>query len=239
MPANEIAPGDRFANLRTPGLAGIRSSRRKTRVSAAMRPILRQEFPIDPCGNLGQEPRPCGFVRPQFPLPKTWSLGAFEHLDIRAFIINYADATITRTGDEGNPNLRHTVYRMAQPKPTSSTSRILLADNEPQVRKIFARKLKSAGCAVSEAGSGRKTLDLLRSTHFDVLVLDLDMPSADGFEVLKAVRSEMPHLRVLVISMKREFLEAAAWFGAVAAIDKPSAPDRLVMTVRRLLGDSP
>jgi DNA-binding NarL/FixJ family response regulator len=69
--------------------------------------------------------------------------------------------------------------------------------------------------------------------------LDLDMPSADGFEVLKAVRSEMPHLRVLVISMKCEFLEAAAWFGAVAAIDKPSAPDRLVMTVRRLLGDSP
>ena len=169
---------------------------------------------------------------------KSVVVGAFDHFDIRAFIINYADTSITRTGDERNPNLRHTVYRMAQAKPTSSTSRILVADNEPQVRKLFARKLKSAGCAVSEAGSGRKTLDLLRSTRFDVLVLDLDMPSADGFEVLKLVRSEMPHLRVLVVSVKRELLEAAEWFGAVAAIDKPSAPDRLVVTVRRLLGDS-
>jgi CheY-like chemotaxis protein len=127
---------------------------------------------------------------------------------------------------------------MAQPKPISSASRILVADNEPQVRKLFSRKLKSAGYTVSEAGSGGKTLDLLRSTRFDVLVLDLDMPGADGFDVLKVVRSEMPHLRVLVVSVKRELLEAAEWFGAVAAIDKVSAPERLVMTVSRLSGDS-
>jgi two-component system OmpR family response regulator len=122
---------------------------------------------------------------------------------------------------------------------TSSTPRILVADNEPQVRKLFVRKLKSAGYAVSEAGSGRKTLDLLHSTRFDVLVLDLDISGDDSFDVLKVVRSDMPHIRVLVISAKHELLEAAEWFGAVAAIDKVSAPDRLVMTVRLLLGDSP
>jgi CheY-like chemotaxis protein len=182
-------------------------------LSAGQEPILRQQFPID---QLGQEP----------------------DLDIRASIINYANVTITRTGDERNPNFDHTVYRMAQPKPISSASRILVADNEPQVRKLFCRKLKSAGYTVSEAGSGGKTLDLLRSTRFDVLVLDLDMPGADGFDVLKVVRSEMPHLRVLVVSVKRELLEAAEWFGAVAAIDKVSAPERLVTTVSRLSGDS-
>jgi DNA-binding NtrC family response regulator len=130
------------------------------------------------------------------------------------------------------------VYRMAQQKMIASTARILVANHEPQVRKLLAGKLKLAGYAVSEAGSGRKTLDLLLSARFDVLVLDLDIPGPDSFEVLKIVRSDMPHLRVLVISAKRELLEAAEWFGAVAAIDKVSAPDRLVVTVRLLLGDS-
>jgi two-component system OmpR family response regulator len=127
---------------------------------------------------------------------------------------------------------------MPQPKPTPSATRILVADNEPQVCRLFARKLRLAGYAVSEAGSGTKALDLLRSARFDVLVLDLDMPGADSFDVLKEVRSEMPHLRVLAVSVRRELLEAAEWFGAVSAIDKVSAPDRLVMTVKRLAGDS-
>jgi two-component system OmpR family response regulator len=102
----------------------------------------------------------------------------------------------------------------------------------------LAGKLKSAGYTVSEAGSGRKALDVLRSKCFQVLVLDLDMPDTDSFEVLKAVRSEMPHVRVLVISVKHELLEAAEWFGAVAAIEEVSAPDLLVKTVSRLLGES-
>ena len=131
------------------------------------------------------------------------------------------------------------VYRVAQPKMTSSTAKILVANNEPQLRKLFVKKLKSAGYAATEAGSGRKTLDVLLSARFDVLVLDLDIPGVDSFDMLKAIRSDMPHLRVLVISAKRELLEAAEWFGAVAAIDKVSAPDRLVMTVRLLVGDSP
>jgi CheY-like chemotaxis protein len=127
---------------------------------------------------------------------------------------------------------------MAQPKATLSISRVLVADDSLAVRRRLVGKLKAAGYNVSEAGSGRKTLDILRSKCFHVLVLNLDMPGADGFDVLKAVRSEMPHLRVLVISVKHELLEAAEWFGAVAAIDKASASNLLVKTVGRLLGES-
>jgi CheY-like chemotaxis protein len=129
---------------------------------------------------------------------------------------------------------------MAQPKSISRVSRILVADDDLQVRKLFTRKLKSAGYDVSEAGTGQQALATLRSTRFQVLVLDLDMPDTDGFSVLKAVRSEMPHLRVLVISgyMQGQLLEAAEWFGAGATIGKANAPDLLVETVHRLLGDS-
>jgi CheY-like chemotaxis protein len=130
------------------------------------------------------------------------------------------------------------VYLMAQPKPTLSVSRILVADNKAQTRKLFVRKLKSAGYAASEASSGPKTLDVLRDNHFHILVLDLDMPGVGGFDVLKTIRSEMPHLRVLVISAKHELLEAAEWFGAAAAIDKVNAPTLLIKTVSHLLGES-
>jgi CheY-like chemotaxis protein len=127
---------------------------------------------------------------------------------------------------------------MAEPKPTMITPRVLVADNKPEVRKLLVGKLKSAGYTVSESGSGRKTLNLLRSTFCHVLVLDLDMPGAGGFGMLKLIRAEMPHLRVLVISAKRELLDAAEWFGAAASVEEESAPDLLVRKVKRLLGNS-
>jgi len=127
-----------------------------------------------------------------------------------------------------------------QPKPALTASRILVADDDFQVRRLFATKLKEAGYSVSETSSGRQALDILRSKRFQALVLDLDMPDTDGFDVLKAVRSEMPHLRVLVVSgyMQGQLLRAAEWFGAQGAIDKLSAPDTLIETMHRLLGDS-
>ena len=69
---------------------------------------------------------------------------------------------------------------------------ILVANDESQTRKLFATKLKAAGYAVSEAGSCRQALEILRNGRFRMLVLDLDMPDIKGFGVLKTVRSEMP-----------------------------------------------
>jgi DNA-binding NtrC family response regulator len=116
------------------------------------------------------------------------------------------------------------------------TSRILVADSDPEARELSVRTLQSGGYTVSETSSCRTTLNVLRSTHFEVLVLNLDMPAGDldVVDVLHVVRSEMPHLRVIGMSMKRELLAAAEWLGAVATIDKVSAPD-LLNTVRRLL----
>jgi DNA-binding NtrC family response regulator len=114
-----------------------------------------------------------------------------------------------------------------------------VADSDPEARELSVRTLQSGGYTVSETSSCRTTLNVLRSTHFEVLVLNLDMPAGDldVVDVLHVVRSEMPHLRVIGMSMKRELLAAAEWLGAVATIDKVSAPD-LLNTVRRLVGDS-
>jgi len=120
-----------------------------------------------------------------------------------------------------------------------SITRILVADGDPHVRRLFARKLRYAGYQVNAVKSGGEALRLLRAMCYRLLVLNLDMPGIDGFDVLKAVRSELPHVQVLVVSGYRQsaLLEAAEFLGARLALDKASAPRLLVETARRLLGD--
>ena len=98
--------------------------------------------------------------------------------------------------------------------------------------------MRAAGYDVVGVGSGNAALAELRSSRFDLLVLDLDMPDVDGFEVLKTIRSEMPHLPVLVISgyLQGALLQAANCFGATSTLDKISAAESLVEVTRRLLG---
>ena len=121
----------------------------------------------------------------------------------------------------------------------AKSKRILVADDDSQVRSLFVKKLAAAGYETRSAKSGDATLAALRASRFDLLVLDLNMPGTDGFEVLKAVRAEQPHVRVLVISgyMKGALLAAAEWFGAAGTLDKLLAPEHLVDNVKRLLGE--
>lgn len=122
-----------------------------------------------------------------------------------------------------------------------SGARILLADDDPHVRRLFAGQLRSAGYRVIEAQSGLEALSLLRGLPFQLLVLDLDLklPDIDGFEVLKIVRSEFPRLQILALSsyLQGALLKAAECFGARLALDKTLAPRLLVETTRKLLGE--
>lgn len=112
-----------------------------------------------------------------------------------------------------------------------------MADDESQVVKLFARKLRMAGYEVLGVSSGNAAMSALRSVTFDLLILDLDMPDIDGFDVLKTIRTEMPDLPVLVVSgyIQGALLEAATCLGAVATLSKVTAPESLVDTVRELL----
>jgi len=138
-----------------------------------------------------------------------------------------------------SPNILHTLGVMATRRSRSRVSRILVADDNPLVRRKFAKKLRSAGYSVSEAKSGDEALSLLRGMHYRLLVLDLDMRGSDGFDVLKAVRANFPHLLVMVFSgyMHGILLEAAEWFGARVTLERRAAPRMLVPSARKLLGD--
>lgn len=129
---------------------------------------------------------------------------------------------------------------MARQGSSTENDRILVADDDAQVRKFFVGELRSAGYTVSEAESGAEVLELLRALHVRVLVLDLDMPETDGFEILKVVRTGYPHIRVVVVSgyMQGTLLKAAELFGAALTLEKPVAAEDLLENVRKLLGET-
>ena len=79
--------------------------------------------------------------------------------------------------------------------------RILIADDEPDIRGVLALYLENAGYEVLEAADGGAALEMLLKERIDLCLLDIMMPVLDGYHVLKRIRetSEVP---VIVISAK-------------------------------------
>jgi DNA-binding NtrC family response regulator len=119
--------------------------------------------------------------------------------------------------------------------------RILLADDDAQIRRLYRKLLIKAGLETSEAATGKEVLKALHSDRFDLLILDLSMPETDGFELLTFIREHLPNQRTLVISglMADTMLHMATHLGATATLDKVLAPQMLVETVRKMLGMQP
>ena len=90
-----------------------------------------------------------------------------------------------------------------QPLRTSSdrfAPRLLIADDSPIERLALAHYLRSAGYLVDEAGDGAATLFFLKNRPVDLLLLDLQMPDVDGFDVLNYVNEHRRALPVILLS---------------------------------------
>jgi CheY-like chemotaxis protein len=115
--------------------------------------------------------------------------------------------------------------------------RILVVDDDPQVLKLLGRILENGGYSVHLMASGKMVTEVLRAEVIDLLILDLNMPEPDGFELLKTLRIAMPGLRILVISgfLEGALLKAAELLGATATLAKSDSPEMLLSTVNGLL----
>jgi CheY-like chemotaxis protein len=115
--------------------------------------------------------------------------------------------------------------------------RVLVVDDDPQVLKLFVTILEKGGYAVLSTDSGGDVMQLLRREALDLVVLDLNMPPPDGFELLKQLRSSMPGLRILVTSgyLGGALLKAAELLGATATLPKADAPGNLIDLARYLV----
>jgi DNA-binding NtrC family response regulator len=114
---------------------------------------------------------------------------------------------------------------------------ILIVDDEQSMREACREVLASDGFILQEASSGEKALDILGQQAFDLLILDLKMPHADGMEILRAVQQESPGTATVVITGYPSIDTAveAMKLGAADFLPKPFTPDVLRLTVRRVL----
>jgi CheY-like chemotaxis protein len=103
--------------------------------------------------------------------------------------------------------------------------RVLVVDDEPAIGRLIATRLEPLGVESVVVTDGAKALQNLRSGHFDAMTVDILMPGMNGFEVLRALRSEeeLRHLPVVVVSVfsGREAL-AGEW-----VVSKPIDADEL------------
>lgn len=113
--------------------------------------------------------------------------------------------------------------------------RILVVDDEEQLRRSLALGLRASGLEVHEVSDGLSALSLLAEGGFDLALVDLMMPGLNGLQLVRRVAADHPRLPVLLMSgyhLSRKQLEQVG-VNAVAFVPKPFALDRLVDFVWR------
>ena len=119
-------------------------------------------------------------------------------------------------------------------------ARVLVIDDETQVRNMLRQMLERAGYEVEEAANGAVGVGLYRQTPADLIITDILMPEKDGIETILALRKTHPEVKIIAISgggrtEKLEILLAAESFGALRTLAKPFERQELLEAVRTVL----
>lgn len=114
-------------------------------------------------------------------------------------------------------------------------ARILIVDDEPNMRRILSLILLEQNHEVTEAVGLKNALEILGSTQFDLVITDKKMPDGDGFEILAFVRENEPSLPVVMLTAFAtiELAVEAMHLGAFDFISKPFVPEVVTAVVRR------
>jgi len=80
--------------------------------------------------------------------------------------------------------------------------RVLLVDDEPAIRRSLRLPLEELGFQIVEASRGEEGLHLMRSSNFDVILLDINMPGIGGMKTLERLRTIAPRLPILMLTVR-------------------------------------
>ena len=115
--------------------------------------------------------------------------------------------------------------------------RVLVVDDDPQLREALTRALELDGYQVTTASNGAKALDSLSNGRPDVMVLDVMMPYVGGLDVCRTLRERKDKLPILVLTARDEVGDRVAGLdaGADDYLTKPFALEELRARLRALL----
>lgn len=118
--------------------------------------------------------------------------------------------------------------------PGGHAERVLLVEDEPLVAEVHAGLLAAAGLHVVTAAHALAALSALATARFDVLLLDLDLPGVDGWQLLDMLRAQGSRLPVVVFTARGDpdLAARAAAAGAAGVLHKPASGEQLLAAVR-------
>lgn len=120
--------------------------------------------------------------------------------------------------------------------------RILVIDDEEQVRSMLRMTLEDAGYEVEDAPDGDRGVRIFREKPTDVIITDILMPEKEGIETILELRRDFPGIKIIAISgggrfrSPNTFLTMAEHFGASRTFSKPLRQRELLSAVRELAG---
>ncbi len=116
--------------------------------------------------------------------------------------------------------------------------KVLIADDHAVVRLGLRQILSETGdiAVADEARNGKEVLDKVARKKIDIILLDISMPGMSGLDILAQLKSEIPALPVLILTMypEEQFAARALQSGASGYLTKESAPTELVEAIRKI-----
>jgi two-component system, OmpR family, KDP operon response regulator KdpE len=121
-----------------------------------------------------------------------------------------------------------------------SAGRILVVDDEPQIRRVMRTTLTGNGYEVSDARSGQEALEKLRDERFDLILLDVNLPGMNGLEACRMIRGALvPDVAIIMLTIRNaekdkvEALDAGADDYVVKPFSSPELLARIRAALRR------
>src|SRR5450432_2881996 len=115
--------------------------------------------------------------------------------------------------------------------------KVLVVDDEPNIRELVEVALKFHGCAVSVSASGKDALHQAEAYEPDLMILDVMLPDMDGFEVCRTLRSEGNEVPVIFLTARDTTSDTirGLTIGGDDYVTKPFSVEALVARVRAVL----
>ncbi len=120
---------------------------------------------------------------------------------------------------------------------TSTTPRILVVDDDPEIRKLLARYIESQGFRVLLAENCRELREQLATHHVDLVVLDVMLPDGSGLDACRDLRAERSNVPIILLTALKEDVDRIIGLeiGADDYLGKPFNPRELIARIRAVL----
>ena len=113
--------------------------------------------------------------------------------------------------------------------------RILIIDDEANMRRIYCQMIRESGIEVLEASDAWEATDILIKEQIDLILLDIKLPEVDGKQLFEVISEQAPEIKIIVISVYSEDQQRQILPGARYFFDKALGSYQLVERIKNVL----